>query len=79
MSGPALELEGRVVRAPFGFDLFLLEADDGRRFALAGGDDELRVDGRRVAVRGELVEDAVGIGMTGDPVLRVVEHRVLQG
>lgn len=79
MSGPVLELLGRVVRAPFGFDVFLLETDDGRRFALAGGAEELLVEGRRVAVRGELVEDAVGIGMSGDPVLRVRGHRVLPG
>jgi len=68
---------GRVVRAPFGFGAFVLEADDGARYALAGGAPELLEDGRRAAVRGELASDLAGVGMTGDPVLRVEGYTLL--
>jgi hypothetical protein len=47
-----------------------LEADDGRRYQLRGGDGGLKVEGQRVVVKGKVADDAMGIGMTG-PVLKV--------
>ena len=47
-----------------------LHADDGENYQLRGGDDGLRVDGKRVEIRGKVDEDAMTIGMTG-PVLDV--------
>lgn len=66
-----MTLSGRVTKAPFGFGAFVFEADDGSRYALAGGDAALLTDGVRATVTGELATDLAGVGMTGDPVLRV--------
>lgn len=53
--------------------LYFLETSDGKRYLLDGGDDALRQDGLNVEVEGEVTE-AMGIGMTGDPVLVVASY-----
>jgi|APSaa5957512535_1039671.scaffolds.fasta_scaffold289900_1 hypothetical protein len=71
-------VQGKVVRENLGPGVFLLEADDGQRYALKGGDDGLLKDGLRVAIDGVVDGGGgVGIGMTGNPVLAVKEYRVL--
>ena len=47
-----------------------LHAEDGESYQIRGGDDALRVDGKRVEIQGSIDEDAMTIGMTG-PVLDV--------
>jgi hypothetical protein len=42
-----------------------LHTDDGDRYQLRGGPDDLRVEGQRVQIKGELDEGGFGIGMTG--------------
>lgn len=64
-----MKIEGRVEKDDLGPGGWTLVADDGRRFALqapAG-----LADGQRVVVEGDVQLDAVGLGMTGDPALRV--------
>jgi hypothetical protein len=68
--------EGTIVKAPFGPGTYLLETADGARYALKGGDEGLFAEGQKVSVQGELDGDAVGIGMTGDPVLDVSSYQV---
>jgi hypothetical protein len=53
-----------------------LQADDGERYQLTGGDDALRKDGLRVEVHGQVDKKAFGIGMTG-PVLEVKSYKTL--
>ena len=47
-----------------------LHADDGERYQLSGGDDDLRREGVRVEIDGHVDKAAFGIGMTG-PILKV--------
>jgi hypothetical protein len=42
-----------------------LVADDGEHYQLRGGDDSLRVEGKRVTIEGTVDRGAMGIGMTG--------------
>lgn len=42
-----------------------LHADDGERYQLKGGGDDLRVEGQKVEVDGSVDKGAMGIGMTG--------------
>lgn len=73
-----MTFKGKIVEEPFGPGAFVLEADDGSRYALQGGDDGLLRAGQRVSVEGQVDGGgAVGIGMTGDPVLRVDSYTVL--
>ncbi|MCO5167010.1 MAG: hypothetical protein M9894_11655 [Planctomycetes bacterium] len=64
-----MTVTGRVEREDLGAGVQVLVTDDGRRFALRAR--EPLPEGRAVEVDGRLAEDAVGIGMTGDPVLEV--------
>jgi enolase len=52
----------------------LLVTNDGQRFALKGGDAGLLKDGQAVQVEGTVVQSAMGIGMTGNPVLEVSSY-----
>ena len=42
-----------------------LDCEDGSKYQLRGGDDQLRVEGQKVEVEGTIAKDAFGIGMTG--------------
>jgi hypothetical protein len=66
-----MKVEGHVEKDDLGPGGWTLVADDGRRFALQATDAARLVDGQRVVVEGKVQQDAVGIGMTGDPALRV--------
>jgi len=62
-------VKGKLVRSDLGGGGWVLEADDGKRYQLAG-DVPKGLDGRRVEVRGKSVE-SFGFLMTGDPTLEV--------
>ena len=62
-------MKGKLVRSDLGGGGWVLEADDGKRYQLAG-DVPKGLDGRRVEVRGKSVE-SFGFLMTGDPTLEV--------
>ena len=72
-----MDLEGTVVEEPLGPGVFVLEAADGSRYALKSNDDALLRAGQRVAVKGRVATDAMGIGMTGAPVFEVESYRRL--
>ena len=69
-------LSGTVVKADLGPGVLMLETADGKRYALTGATNRLEA-GARVSVKGLLEGDAVGIGMTGDPVFNVAMHTPL--
>ena len=62
-------MKGKLVRADMGGGGWVLEADDGKRYQLAG-DVPKELAGRRVEVRGKTAE-SFGFLMTGDPTLEV--------
>ena len=68
-----MTVTGTVVREDLGPGVFLLVTDDGQRYALKGGDAGLRKAGQTVTVEGT-VQQAMGIGMTGNPVLDVSRY-----
>lgn len=47
-----------------------LHTDDGQRYQLRGGDNQLRVAGQKVHIEGKIDKGGFGIGMTG-PILDV--------
>lgn len=69
-----LTVTGRVVRQDLGPGVWVLEGQDGRRWALQGGDPRSH-EGRVVTVTGRVKDDAVGVGMVGAPVLAVQDIR----
>jgi hypothetical protein len=71
-----VQVTGRVVREEFGPGHYLLETEDGRRFALEGGDDALFVEGLQVSVHGSFRDDLLGVGMTAERVLSVEGYQV---
>jgi hypothetical protein len=62
-------VKGKLVKADLGGGGWVLEADDGKRYQLAG-DVPKELAGRRVEVRGKPAE-SFGFLMTGDPTLEV--------
>lgn len=54
--------------------LWLLEADDGKRYQLEGGGGALRKDGQHVEIEGEVKESMLSFGMAG-PILSVKRFR----
>ena len=69
-----MKLSGRVVFRDIETGVWVLEADDGRTYALAGGDRGLKKDGKRVEIDGELDRGGVSAAMVG-PLLRVNHYR----
>lgn len=70
-------LEGRVEREDLGPGVWLLVTPGGDRYLLAASDAGLLRAGHRVRVRGQVDEQAAGIGMTGDPTLAVESYETL--
>ena len=62
-------MKGKLVKADLGGGGWVLEADDGKRYQLAG-DVPKELAARRVEVRGKQAE-SFGFLMTGDPTLEV--------
>ncbi|MCA2980756.1 MAG: hypothetical protein INH41_13740 [Myxococcaceae bacterium] len=56
--------------------LWLLEADDGQTYLLAGGDRKLKKNGARVEADGEVDAESPTLGMVG-PRFVVTQYRFL--
>jgi hypothetical protein len=69
-----MRLTGKVVYRDIETGVWVLEADDGKIYQLEGGDRKIKKDGQRIEVEGDVLRDAVTIGMVG-PVLRVKAYR----
>jgi hypothetical protein len=65
---------GVVKKNPLEGGFWELHTEDGKKYQLSGGDDELRKEGARVEVHGKIDKGAMGIGMTG-PVLEVKSYK----
>jgi len=61
---------GKVAKNDLEGGFWELECEDGSRYQLQGGNDDLRVEGQSVVVEGAVDKGAFGIGMTG-PTLKV--------
>lgn len=62
-----MKLAGTIQKVDLGMGSYTLVTDDGKRYALVGKG----LAPGRAEVEGELMTDAVGFGMTGDPALKV--------
>ncbi len=71
-----MKVRGRVEFRDVEMGVWVLAAEDGRTYQLAGGRSSLLQEGRRVEVDGDVDAGAVGIAMVG-PVLRVRGFRAL--
>jgi cob(I)alamin adenosyltransferase len=71
-----MKLTGRVVYRDLEGGVWVLEADDGRTYQLAGGDRKIKKDGQRVEIEGHVDEDVMTIHMAG-PVFKVASYRFL--
>ncbi len=69
-----MKLKGKVAFRDIETGIWVLEGDDGRTYQLDGGDRKIKKDGGRIEADGEVVGDAVTIGMVG-PVFRVKTYR----
>lgn len=69
-----MRLTGAVAFRDVETGVWVLEADDGRTYQLAGGDRHIKKDGRRIEAEGEVDDAAVTIGMVG-PVFNVRKYR----
>jgi hypothetical protein len=71
-----VKLKGKIAFRDIETGVWVLEGDDGRTYQLAGGDRQIKKDGSRIEVDGEVDEDALTAGMVG-PVLNVKKYRFL--
>lgn len=71
-----ITLKGTVVFRDIEFGVWVLEAEDGATYQLAGGDRGLKKDGRAIEVKGRVQRDAVTAAMVG-PLLHVETYRFL--
>jgi hypothetical protein len=71
-----MKVSGSVAYRDLETGVWVLEADDGRTYELAGGDRGIKKTGRRVEIEGDVDGAAVTIGMVG-PVLTVKRYRFL--
>jgi hypothetical protein len=71
-----MKLTGQVGFRDIDFGVWVLQADDGAVYEIAGADRHIKQDGKRVEVEGTLDERAVSAAMVG-PILRVKSYRFL--
>jgi len=69
-----MKLKGKIAYRDVEAGVWVLEGDDGNTYELAGGDRKIKRDGKRVEVDGDVVKDAMTIGMVG-PVFNVKNYR----
>ena len=65
-----MKIKGTVKYVDLEGGFYVLEAADGKRYILDGGDSTLLSDGVKAEVTGE-VSEGMGIAMTADPILVV--------
>jgi hypothetical protein len=71
-----MKLTGEVAFRDVETGVWVLQGDDGRTYQLAGGDRQLKKDGRRVEVEGEVDAKSLTSAMVG-PVFNVKRYRFL--
>ena len=71
-----MKLSGKVERVDLGGGAFVLVADNGQRYQLAGGDRGMKQPGVRIEVEGDVDPGAASTAMVG-PVLRVKSYRAI--
>jgi hypothetical protein len=69
-------LRGRVVFRDIETGVWVLEAEDGTTYQLAGGDRGLKKDGRQVEATGRVEQGALTAAMVG-PLFHVATYRFL--
>ena len=69
-----MRLTGKVAFRDIETGIWVLEGDDGKTYQLDGGDRKIKKDGGRIEAEGDVVKDAVTIGMVG-PVFEVKTYR----
>ncbi|XXF80916.1 DUF5818 domain-containing protein [Myxococcaceae bacterium GXIMD 01537] len=70
------KLTGRVAFRDIETGVWVLEADDGSTYQLAGGDRKIKRDGQRIEAEGDVDRGAVTSAMVG-PVFHVTRYRFL--
>lgn len=58
-------IKGTVKKEELSGGIWVLDADDGERYQLQGGDGKLLKDGQKATVEGSVDKNAMGIGMVG--------------
>jgi hypothetical protein len=71
-----VKLSGTIEFVDLELGIWVLRADDGTRYELAGGDRGIKKPGRRVEVEGEVDRAAITAAMVG-PVLHVRRYELL--
>lgn len=71
-----MKFTGRVAYKDLEGGVWVLEGDDGRTYQLAGGDRQIKKDGQRVEIQGDVDTEAMTIFMVG-PVLNVASYRFI--
>lgn len=69
-----MKLKGRITFRDIETGVWVLEADDGRTYELAGGDRKIKKDGKRVEIDGDVDSGSASIAMVG-PLLHVKSYR----
>ncbi|RKH55965.1 DUF5818 domain-containing protein [Corallococcus aberystwythensis] len=68
-----MKLSGTVQYQDLEGGVWVLKADDGRTYQLAGGDRKIKKDGQRISAEGSVQRDAVTAAMVG-PVFHVTSY-----
>jgi len=71
-----MKLTGEVVFRDVEFGVWVLQADDGKTYELAGGDRGIKKAGQRIEVEGRVEPGALSAAMVG-PVFHVDRYRWL--
>ena len=69
-----MKLTGKVVYRDLETGVWVLEADSGTTYQLAGGDRSIKKDGARIEAEGDVDEDSATLAMVG-PVFKVSHYR----
>lgn len=69
-----MKLTGKVVYRDIETGVWVLEADGGKTYLLAGGDRHIKKDGARIEAEGDVDDGAVTFQMVG-PVFNVASYR----
>jgi cob(I)alamin adenosyltransferase len=69
-----MKLTGKVSFRDIETGIWVLEGDDGKTYQLDGGDRKIKKDGQRIEAEGDVIKNAVTIGMMG-PVFRVKSYK----
>ncbi len=68
-----MKLTGAIAFRDIEFGVWVLQADDGKTYELAGGDRGLKKDGRRVELEGRVEQGSASAAMVG-PIFHVERY-----